>query len=461
MDIPNEWRITPSDEQLRITPTPDLFLWILEHAPDCLSKYAEFAIKDKAKTDGFGKTLVLVQGEYKSQRRESKMFFDRSSAAWFTLHCIARLAQSRSISLLKLNTLAHAVCAFFIYAMWWHKPQDVSEPLILEGKEVKKLITLAMIEQFGGSSVGGLKHLGLKLLVAHWSGKRGNRSHTTKSPASEDPTATGLQTPEREDRSRADGPCQNDRCCCFEAPDFCDVANDSGLIVIPQGTYGYNISHTDWGLPDDTPGLEKVPSPRVLIYKGDLERLRLACEARMTYFPDCAGVDDYGYPYQVLPQEILFQARQKNEIIDPLASFCTSFLADSLPLYIGLIVATGLYGGLHLLAWHGPFPSPTVTILWRLSGVAVAATGFLPFVVWNGFHAHSSWLYADKYPKSRVAKAMWAYWVLFSIGAGALMFILYLLARTFLVVESFIQLAHLPEFKYQEVEWSRYFPHII
>jgi hypothetical protein len=47
------------------------------------------------------------------------------------------------------------------------------------------------------------------------------------------------------------------------------------------------------------------------------------------------------------------------------------------PLYFGL-GATGLaYGGLHCLAWNAPFASDTERLLWRLSSVTVASTGFL------------------------------------------------------------------------------------
>ena len=68
-------------------------------------------------------------------------------AAWFCLQCFTRLAQSMTISLLELNTLAHAICAFFIYGLWWRKAQDVAEPFVLQGSSLNKLVALALIEQ--------------------------------------------------------------------------------------------------------------------------------------------------------------------------------------------------------------------------------------------------------------------------------------------------------------------------
>lgn len=49
-------------------------------------------------------------------------------ASWFCIQCLARFFQGLSISLLELNTFGHAICTLFIYALWWHKPLDITEP---------------------------------------------------------------------------------------------------------------------------------------------------------------------------------------------------------------------------------------------------------------------------------------------------------------------------------------------
>ena len=35
------------------------------------------------------------------------------------------------VSLLELNTLAYALCAFLTYLLWWEKPLDIEEPLLV------------------------------------------------------------------------------------------------------------------------------------------------------------------------------------------------------------------------------------------------------------------------------------------------------------------------------------------
>ena len=61
------------------------------------------------------------------------------TATWFCIQCLCRLFQGLPISLLELNTFGHAACALLIYALWWHKPHDVSEPYLLAGEDVDRL----------------------------------------------------------------------------------------------------------------------------------------------------------------------------------------------------------------------------------------------------------------------------------------------------------------------------------
>ena len=42
-----------------------------------------------------------------------------------------RFAYRLPVTALELNSLAHAICALLIYALWWGKPLDISEPTML------------------------------------------------------------------------------------------------------------------------------------------------------------------------------------------------------------------------------------------------------------------------------------------------------------------------------------------
>jgi hypothetical protein len=80
-------------------------------------------IEDKSKADALGKGIVCIQ------------------ALWFIIQCVARLASERySISLLELNTLAHALCMLLIYWLWWNKPLNIEEPVIIRTVPASALI---------------------------------------------------------------------------------------------------------------------------------------------------------------------------------------------------------------------------------------------------------------------------------------------------------------------------------
>ena len=71
-------------------------------------------LQDPSKANGLAKFITCAQ------------------ALWFCSQCIERLSQDMAISLLELNTFAHCVSAFFIYAFWRHKPYDVATHVYIE-----------------------------------------------------------------------------------------------------------------------------------------------------------------------------------------------------------------------------------------------------------------------------------------------------------------------------------------
>jgi hypothetical protein len=76
-------------------------------------------ITDKSKADPIDKSLVCVQ------------------AGWLIVQRIARLAAGLPIILLELATLAHCLCALVMYALWWHKPLDITEPVLLDHPNIR------------------------------------------------------------------------------------------------------------------------------------------------------------------------------------------------------------------------------------------------------------------------------------------------------------------------------------
>jgi hypothetical protein len=110
------------------------------------------------------------------------------------------------------------------------------------------------------------------------------------------------------------------------------------------------------------------------------------------------------------------------------------------------------YGCLHLTAWDAVFPSNTQKLLWRISCLGLAASGFLLAALEYLFgllYEHAS----QAHVLPRLCKAL----LLFSVVVTALF---YAFCRVYLVVDCFIVMGHLPESVYRVPVWSQYFPHI-
>ncbi|PSN62719.1 hypothetical protein BS50DRAFT_474757, partial [Corynespora cassiicola Philippines] len=101
---------------------------------DLIPDISEENIKDKSKANELAKTLVCLQ------------------AVWFCIQVIGRLATHYPISLLEMNTFAHAICCLCIYAAWWHKPLDIDEPTLIpvDNEDVAKLCAWMTMNSIAG-----------------------------------------------------------------------------------------------------------------------------------------------------------------------------------------------------------------------------------------------------------------------------------------------------------------------
>lgn len=77
-------------------------------------------INDKGKSDGFAKSLVLIQ------------------TSWFILQCIARAIEHLPVTHLEIVTLAYAGMNFMVYIFWWNKPLNVNRPVRVYIKSLPK-----------------------------------------------------------------------------------------------------------------------------------------------------------------------------------------------------------------------------------------------------------------------------------------------------------------------------------
>ncbi|KAJ6449521.1 hypothetical protein C8R45DRAFT_144611 [Mycena sanguinolenta] len=88
---------------------PDLGLELQK----AIQNVKEEEIKDKSKGDALSKGVAFLQG------------------LWFIVQCIARVHQHLAVTQLEVATLAFAIVNIFIWLLWWNKPLDVQQPIVV------------------------------------------------------------------------------------------------------------------------------------------------------------------------------------------------------------------------------------------------------------------------------------------------------------------------------------------
>ena len=164
-------------------------------------------------------------------------------------------------------------------------------------------------------------------------------------------------------------------------------------------------------------------------------------------------------------------------------------------LYCVLFLLGILYGAVHLTLWNYEFATLTEMLLWRISGTTLLAVPSLLFATFIAlvpavavrecWKSRSKKKRSHSRPRSSTSLggkrlndflASVCYWLQFILGgvfllvlaflviilviaiiAGALLFVF---ARIFIVVESFISLRHVPLGVYIYVGWAKYIPHL-
>jgi hypothetical protein len=89
---------------------------VLQHKLETVIPFTtEKEIKDRGKSDGISKFIVLLQ------------------TSWFIIQCIARGIKHLPLTELEIVTLAYAMMNLFVYIFWWDKPRDVGCPIRVYG----------------------------------------------------------------------------------------------------------------------------------------------------------------------------------------------------------------------------------------------------------------------------------------------------------------------------------------
>ncbi|KAI4198747.1 MAG: hypothetical protein LQ350_005070 [Teloschistes chrysophthalmus] len=404
---------------------------------DVLPWLSEEEIWDKSKANGLAKTIVCIQ------------------AAWFCTQCIARLGQGMPISLLELNTFAHAVCALLVYILWWNKPLDVHEPTVVDVGQSDTIRYLCALAWSGPQSpVPHLQRVKLSkdtlkdkirheiALILQGSmtsnlgdgplthPRSGQRSTTKRRLCAQ---ITGLRRP----------PALEERPKAFhgldpEAIKSCTWACSNPPVFVLEGaevipSTSMHIS-TEWTSVDvDEVLLERLKVvetlrslPNYPAYEKAFSRILEATD------PDLR---------MLKPRELNFTdslMRQSTDV-NPVGRNLTGAT--------GIVISGVLYGGLHTIAWgSNAFTSPIEDLAWKISCFIVAGGGLLAFAGIFGLDIATKRIQANR-PIGFMKGLLYAVAPIYMSFT-----LLYLVCRVYLVFEVFRNLGYLDPAVYKTPE---------
>lgn len=381
--------------------------------PELIPDLSELEIRDKSKANGFAKTLVCLQ------------------ALWFCTQIIVRTASRLTISILELNTFAHALCTLLIYLLWWDKPLDITEPTIIRGEAAHPAIALLSVLQdwlrCTTCSISPKASDSNANVESHYRIER--QSIPIKVRFSLEhyyPTSIGDKTSRARESYNADVPVPYG----FIRVWLNEYFPGSRVMVYQRGIAQLPSGSTALTLPSTTAKKLELAQRAYDQFHDDEKP-----ESR-TYYKDCLTdrVPNAAYPDED---------------------------GEWLHFFTGISIAGVIYGGLHLSAWGAPM-SHVIRMLWRISSIVVASTGvmWLPIqcyikldsAVLKNEATRGEILYYIGIWRKEIERVMLTYM--------AALAVVYAAARIFLVVECFINVRHLPASTFEVPTWSQYFPHI-
>ena len=367
----------------RVTLTNKGILRLAEDTPHLIPDISAEHIRDKSKASYLAKMIVTLQ------------------AIWFAAQCISRLALGMTISLLELNTLAHAICALLAYALWWHKPLDVEEPTLIQGADDDLIC--------GGFCMRS--HLG----VSFWSC---DYDHQHKTPVQllwknvrPDNYRNAWDKWNRSIRHFISGTSNSP-----PIPLFFELV---APVTIRHGDPWFDNRRNNWKRKESEP--DNGSPPRYALYSGqsiyefgypplsypqrpfralaerygvlslhrpvidltsqDVQRLRLA-QACYSKYPSL--LDQFvtkPTPHHTSPGHTILEWIVEY-VVDRSPNLPIRGILRSNPddpryysIFFSLFVSGMAYGGAHLAAWNPPVRTAAETLMWRLSGLCLIGYG--------------------------------------------------------------------------------------
>ncbi|KAJ5528185.1 hypothetical protein N7513_012344 [Penicillium frequentans] len=344
-------------------------------------------VDERSNADIFAKGLVLLQ------------------IIWFALQVIGRLAQGLSVTPLETHTIIHVGCTILLYAIWLHKPYNLTQSIQIPGEEIKDIGALFNFydmrcaqhhKECESFRIRQIEYWKERVIMA----ARGNTGY-----------APPPQLPE--------------------------------MIPVPRLLEKYINTDLDSiraeSLCDDSTWILHAIAPSAL---------------RGLHMLESKGCTFFQQVHERAQTLDLLQERMGNFTVRNVWGSWSRDIGHEPSLDKGFHVLFNLlYGGGHLAAWNAYFPTSSERWLWRISALAlttVPAWGALWILWWMGVRSHRQMFYPIRNGDLDIIAAPMFFTVM----------MIYTVARCYFVVESLASLRLLPADAYQTVSWTSVIPHI-
>lgn len=473
-------RVTLTSAGVRLLAEEGLFLEI-----------ADDSIRDKSKADWLAKALVCIQ------------------VLWLVLQILDRVVFGLPIALIELHTAIHVACALILYTFWFHKPKDINDPTVIESSRFEGQLAHALVTDHALRETWELIEVSRNQL----------KSESPKSTSCTEDDCLGIYACQRmeevcvetrKDEIDLNQPLRN-------RPDF-HPGNDVQIFLQRETAVYDRVLYTS---PDDTSsemrllrrdtansisGWSKESSKmadgwsqiylsskdilrwntalQYLLRRGDVHRdhpssfTARAVNSGESFFLYRHNVGALWYPLSVIWEAEHLLARVHRTIHD--------LSVPKLGTILVVTVLPSCYAGLHMAAWDFLFPTEAEKVLWRICSALLLTQPLVVLVSslrvkWlSPILRKPKWLTKTLCGPFRSliyfvtpthAEAGCGFWeratfkATYAMGivlVGCLWVLVpvFLSARVFLVVESFISLRHVPAGVYAPAPWTSYIPHL-
>jgi hypothetical protein len=418
-------------------------------------------ILDKSKTDGTGKTICCIQ------------------VGWMLVQAVTRLAVGLPITPLEINTIAHVACALMNYVLWWHKPKWVNEPIILQGDWTRAICAFmymssqvsaeqkterALLRNFRiQPEIASVLYLPNTKSTCH------NNSQLEVNPESGSSDTTLGNQISTDSEQTPPGNHYLGKEYMFVSKDSAVDARHSISSDYPVREPGHvmleNLQQSRWKLASEA--IARYPALQQRLTRPERNSAELHFREALNLYPNMP--DNVREKFIRHIEEGTTHMIQSNEemVIAPeelVVDYPRNWPGDDLMRELqgnmmGMVmwVASTVYGAIHLAGWKDSFPTTVEMWFWRISAAYIVFSGLLwAFLNMLDFLSGSVWIYWYEILAGHVRRKSHTLIYGLCVLGGSL----YVIARTFLVVEAFISLRALPAAAYNSPSWILTVPHL-